>query len=73
MRSVRQAMRERYKMRIGYTDQAGPATERIIWPIMRGFVESRRFIAGWCELRQEFRLFRGDCIARPGRPRTCSA
>jgi predicted DNA-binding transcriptional regulator YafY len=32
---------------------------------MLGFVESRRFIAGWCELREDFRLFRTDRIAKP--------
>lgn len=31
---------------------------------MLGFVESRRFIAGWCELRQDYRLFRGDRIVK---------
>lgn len=61
---IRQAMRDQCKMRIGYTDQAGAASQRVIWPIMLGFVESRRFIAGWCELRQDFRLFRGDRITR---------
>ena len=59
---VRQAMREQRKMHIVYTDQAGAASERTIWPIMLGFVESRRFIAGWCELREDFRLFRADRI-----------
>lgn len=59
---VRQAMREQRKMHIVYTDQAGAATQRTIWPIMLGFVESRRFIAGWCELREGFRLFRADRI-----------
>jgi hypothetical protein len=49
---VRQAIREQCKMRISYTGQAGAASERVIWPIMLGFVESRRFVAGWCELRQ---------------------
>ncbi|WP_269439449.1 WYL domain-containing protein [Ralstonia solanacearum] len=29
-----------------------------------GFVEGRRFIAGWCELREDFRLFRADRIAK---------
>ena len=61
---VRQAMREQHKMRIGYSDQAGATSERVIWPIMLGFVESRRFIAGWCELREDFRLFRADRIAQ---------
>ncbi|MNU01500.1 hypothetical protein D3C72_2449260 [compost metagenome] len=31
---------------------------------MLGFVESRRFIAGWCELREDFRLFRIDRIVK---------
>ena len=61
---VRQAMREQRKMRIGYTDQSGRASERTIWPIMLGFVESRRFIAGWCEMRQDFRLFRVDRVVK---------
>ena len=61
---VRQAMREQRKMHIFYTAEAGAASERTIWPIMLGFVESRRFVAGWCELREDFRLFRADRIAR---------
>lgn len=61
---VRRALREQRKMHILYTDQNGIASERTIWPIMLGFVESRRFIAGWCEVRQDFRLFRADRIVR---------
>jgi predicted DNA-binding transcriptional regulator YafY len=61
---VRQAMREQQKMHIVYADQSGAASERTIWPIMLGFVESRRFIAGWCELREDFRLFRTDRIVK---------
>jgi predicted DNA-binding transcriptional regulator YafY len=61
---VRQAIREQRKMHIAYTDQAGVASERTIWPIMLGFVESRRFVAGWCEMRVDFRLFRADRIVR---------
>jgi predicted DNA-binding transcriptional regulator YafY len=64
LKLVRLAMREQRKMRIAYTDQAGAASERVIWPIMLGFVESRRFVAGWCELRKDFRLFRVDRIGR---------
>jgi len=64
MKLVRVAMREQRKMRIIYTDQAAARTERVIWPIMLGFVESRRFIAGWCELRGDFRLFRADRIVK---------
>lgn len=61
---VRRAMREQRKMRLTYRDQNGVASERTIWPIMLGFVEFRRFIAGWCELRNDFRLFRADRIVK---------
>jgi predicted DNA-binding transcriptional regulator YafY len=61
---VRQALREQRKMRITYADQNETAAERTIWPIMLGFIESQRFIAGWCELRANFGLFRTDQIAK---------
>ena len=61
---VRLVMREQRKMRIAYAGQGGARTERVIWPIMLGFVQSKRFIAGWCELREDFRLFRADRIAK---------
>jgi predicted DNA-binding transcriptional regulator YafY len=61
---VRQAIRQQRKMRIAYMDQASATSERVIWPIMLGFVESRRFIAGWCEVRKDFRLFRADRIVK---------
>ncbi len=61
---VRRAMRDQSKMRIAYADQNAAMSERTIWPIMLGFIDSRRFIAGWCELRKDFRLFRADRISR---------
>lgn len=64
LRQVRQAMRVQCKMRITYQDKGGTASDRTIWPIMLGFVESKRFIAGWCELRKDFRLFRVDRIEK---------
>ncbi|MBZ9720489.1 YafY family transcriptional regulator [Mesorhizobium sp. AD1-1] len=64
MQMVRQAMREQRKLLITYHDPKGPETERIIWPIVLGFVETKRFIASWCELRQDFRLFRMDRVGR---------
>ncbi|WP_214474451.1 YafY family protein [Mesorhizobium sp. dw_380] len=64
LQMVRQAMREQRKLLITYRNPVGPETERIIWPIMLGFVETKRFVAGWCELRQDFRLFRTDRIGR---------
>ncbi|GFM80274.1 DNA-binding protein [Pseudomonas cichorii] len=63
MTKVRQALREQRKLHIRYTDKNGAESQRIIWPIMLGFVESRLFIAGWCELREGYRIFRTDQIA----------
>lgn len=68
---VRQAMGEQRKMRILYAAEAGAPSERTIWPIMLGFVESRRFIAAWCELREDFRLFRIDRIVKVEVLRDC--
>lgn len=61
---LRQAMREQRKVRIAYRDPNGSATERVIWPISLGFIDARRFVAGWCELRQDFRTFRIDRVER---------
>jgi predicted DNA-binding transcriptional regulator YafY len=61
---LRQAMREQRKVRIAYRDPKGASTERVIWPISLGFIEAARFVAGWCELRQDFRTFRADRIER---------
>ncbi|WP_214510428.1 helix-turn-helix transcriptional regulator [Pseudomonas brassicacearum] len=63
---VRLALREQRKMRIVYTDENGEQTQRTLWPIMLGFVESQRYIAGWCELRGDYRLFRTDRIVEMG-------
>jgi len=64
LQMVRQAMREQRKLFIAYCDPKGAETERIVWPITLGFIDAKRFIAGWCELRQGFRLFRADRIER---------
>jgi predicted DNA-binding transcriptional regulator YafY len=63
---LRQAMREQRKVLIAYRDFNGAATQRIIWPISLGFIENQRFVAGWCELRQDFRTFRVDRIEHAG-------
>lgn len=59
---VRRAIREERKLTIAYADVAGNASERTIWPIVLGYFDRQRVIAGWCELRQDFRHFRTDRI-----------
>lgn len=62
LKQVRQAIKEQFKMQITYIDNSQNVTQRTIWPIMLGFVQTQRFVAGWCELREDFRLFRIDRI-----------
>ena len=59
---LRLALREQRKILLSYRDATGVQSKRTIWPISLGFVENQRFIAGWCELRQDFRIFRIDRI-----------
>lgn len=69
--AIRQAMRAQRKLRVSYVDQYGQATDRVIWPIVIGFVENQRFVAGWCELRRDFRLFRLDRMASASQLQEC--
>jgi predicted DNA-binding transcriptional regulator YafY len=59
---LRDAIRKELKLRIGYRDDAGQETERIIWPFVIGFFEQHKTVGAWCELRQDFRHFRIDRI-----------
>jgi predicted DNA-binding transcriptional regulator YafY len=60
--SIRAAIRREHKLRIAYRDQAGAATDRIVWPIGLAFYENRHALVAWCELREDFRFFRADRI-----------
>ncbi|QGM97464.1 HTH domain-containing protein [Methylocystis parvus] len=62
LKLLRRALREERKLAICYRDEKGARTERVIWPVAVGFFESTRVLAGWCELRRDFRHFRADRI-----------
>lgn len=62
--AIRQAIRTERKLRIAYVSQDGAATRRTVWPIALGFFERVRIVAAWCELRQSYRHFRTDRIAK---------
>lgn len=61
---LREALRDQLKVRIAYEDLAGHHTERVIWPIAVAFFDRVQMVSGWCELRQDYRNFRIDRIAR---------
>jgi predicted DNA-binding transcriptional regulator YafY len=60
--TVRLAMRQQSKIQIAYRDVHLSFSDRTIWPISVGFVDRNRYLAGWCELRAAFRMFRADRI-----------
>jgi predicted DNA-binding transcriptional regulator YafY len=52
--------REGRTLEIEYRDENGHPSKRTIWPFMVGYVAAVRIVAAWCELRQDFRVFRTD-------------
>lgn len=60
--AIRQAMRNQHKISLTYRDENSRHTERTIWPIAVGFIDAHRYVAGWCEKRADFRVFRADRI-----------
>ena len=60
---IRRAIRVEHKVLIKYLDLKGASSERTIWPVALGYFDHARMLAGWCELRQEFRHFRTDRIS----------
>jgi predicted DNA-binding transcriptional regulator YafY len=63
LRIIREAVRREHKLAITYIDEKGATTERIVWPIALAFLEGKRLLAAWCELRNGFRHFRPDRIS----------
>lgn len=50
------------KLRLHYRDEQGRTSERTIWPIAIGYLETVRHLVAWCELRRDFRSFRIDRV-----------
>jgi predicted DNA-binding transcriptional regulator YafY len=63
LKPLREAIRREHKISITYVDERGSATNRMIWPIALAFLEGKRIVAAWCELRSGFRHFRTDRIS----------
>jgi predicted DNA-binding transcriptional regulator YafY len=59
---LRAAIRDGHKVRISYRDESGHATARTVWPVAMAYYIDVTVLAGWCELRHDFRHFRVDRI-----------
>jgi predicted DNA-binding transcriptional regulator YafY len=71
LRTIREAMRLEHKLSVTYVDESGATTERVVWPIALAFLEGKRLLVAWCELRNGFRHFRPDRIAALASTRLC--
>ena len=59
---IRAAIHSGRKIVLDYRDELGRATNRKVWPVTIGYLETVRMLVAWCELRQDFRHFRTDRI-----------
>ncbi len=50
------------KIALCYRDEQGRGSERVVWPVAVGYLETVRHLIAWCELRQDFRSFRTDRV-----------
>jgi predicted DNA-binding transcriptional regulator YafY len=62
--TLRQATERRRKLRLAYRDVDGRTSERTVRPLGILLWQSAWTLAAWCELRQDFRSFRVDRVAR---------
>ncbi|MEM7097548.1 MAG: YafY family protein [Pseudomonadota bacterium] len=59
---VRDAINERRRLYLSYSDVDAKETERIVWPLTLLYWGNSWALGAWCELRQDFRNFRVDRI-----------
>ena len=59
---TRRAVDQRYKLSLNYADEQGQTWTRVVWPIAVAFWGKSWTVAGWCEQREAFRVFRLDRI-----------
>lgn len=62
MGQVRAAIRSRRKVVIDYVDESERASRRVIWPFLAAYRDTTRLLIAWCEMREDFRMFRADRV-----------
>ncbi len=59
---IRHAIKQQQKLTIGYRDEQGEDSERIIWPLGLVYWGKVWTLISWCELRAAYRVFRLDRV-----------
>ena len=62
LQTLREAVQGRHKLRLGYLDLAGQASQRVVRPLGCFYWGKVWTLSAWCETRQGFRGFRIDRI-----------
>ena len=62
LQAIRQACWEEQEIHIGYRDQSGAASQRVIRPLAIVYNDHVLTALAWCCLREDFRMFRLDRI-----------
>ena len=62
MAQLRLWCRRGFKLDLDYGDGEGRRSKRTIWPFLVGYRDAVRVVFAWCELREDFRMFRIDRI-----------
>ena len=60
--TIRHAIRDNRKLRIGYRDEQGQQTRRVIQPFAVAYYVEATLVCAWCELRADIRHFRTDRV-----------
>src|SRR6201981_1993158 len=66
MARVRAQIHAGRKIALCYRDEQGRESERVVWPVTVGYMETVRHLIAWCEVRQDFRSFRSDRVIAAG-------
>jgi predicted DNA-binding transcriptional regulator YafY len=66
MGRVRSQIHAGRKIALCYRDEQGRESQRVVWPVTVGYLETVRHLIAWCELRQDFRSFRTDRVIAAG-------
>lgn len=59
---IRFACEQQLKINLNYSDHASQASQRLIWPLGIIGLHGSWLLLAWCELRQDYRMFRFDRI-----------
>ena len=62
MKVIREGCWREEALLIRYTDKAGAATQRTVWPLAIVYFDDMLVVLAWCCLREGFRIFRAERI-----------